>query len=146
MTERSPVGLGLREGGGWPGAGCTSPVTWGPGRRPKPHAWPFLCLAFLPRGPSLCPVNIPFPRQGFFLFFLPVSATRLDFLVNFLLMTSNFPWLNGGEREASHLGQAGERARSPAWAWQWVDEVENTQAEASGTSGTFLPEQRVLGV
>lgn len=30
---------------------------------------------------NLSPVNIPFPCQGFFLFLLSASATRLDFLV-----------------------------------------------------------------
>lgn len=84
-----------------------------PETQPSHTLGPSCAWLFSHWGLSSCPVNIPFPRQGLFLFFLPVSATRLDFLVNFLLMISNFPWLSGGEREVSHLGQAGERARSP---------------------------------
>lgn len=90
------------------------------------------------RVPSKHPVSMPAP----FLFFLPASTTRLDFLVNFLLMTSNFAWLDRGEKEVSPSGSGlGERARGPAWAWQGAAKSARMQGGAPVISGIFQPEQ-----
>lgn len=113
----------------------------------RPHFFSHMAPAWRPElaklGPScaqlcspgalnLCPVNILFPCQGFFPFFLPASATCLDFLVNFLLMASNFAWLSRGEKEVSPCGSGlGERARGPGWLQQWLKKGENMYAWAS---------------
>lgn len=73
-----------------------------PGDRSPPR-WAPPVLGLTPMGtPNWCPVSILSPCQR--RFFPPASATRLHFPVNFLLMTSNCAWLDGGEKEVSPSG------------------------------------------